>query len=103
MTFFCRTFPQRAPQGGVTKVYEYLVSQAGTSLKNRDQLKDLLKDLKPFNLSRAEQVQVLNLAPSTAVEVHLVVDSCEQRLSEEQVEQLVQIVARHLSNSSIPT
>jgi hypothetical protein len=30
-------------------------------------------------------VQVLNLAPSSAVEVHLIVDNCEQRLSEQQV------------------
>jgi DNA-directed RNA polymerase subunit F len=47
-------------------------------------------------LTRAELVQVINLAPASAVEVHLIVEDCEERLNEQQVEQLIAVVARHL-------
>ncbi|KAF6253628.1 hypothetical protein COO60DRAFT_1273599 [Scenedesmus sp. NREL 46B-D3] len=52
--------------------------------------------LQPFGLTRGELVQVINLAPASAVEVHLIVEDCEGRLKEQQVEDLVAVVARHL-------
>jgi len=53
----------------------------------------------PFGLTRAEVLQVINLAPCSAVEVHLIVDECEERLSEEQVTQLLEVVSRHLPHA----
>ncbi|KAJ9516489.1 hypothetical protein QJQ45_011149 [Haematococcus lacustris] len=38
----------------------------------------------PFQLTKAEVVGILNLCPSSAVELHLVVEDCETRLNEEQ-------------------
>lgn len=76
-------------------VYEYLVSQAGC-IKSREELQALVDDLKPLGLTRAELVQVMNLAPASAVEVHLIVEDCEDRLNEQQVDELIAIVAWHL-------
>jgi hypothetical protein len=56
----------------------------------------LLASLQPLGLTRAEVLQVVNLSPCSEVEVHLIVEECEERLSEEQVTQLLQIVAQHL-------
>jgi hypothetical protein len=39
----------------------------------------------------------MNLAPASAVEVHLIVEDCEDRLNEQQVDELIAIVARHLN------
>lgn len=50
----------------------------------------------PFKLTRAELVQVLNLAPASEVEVHLIVEECEERLQEEQMAAFLQVVGRHL-------
>lgn len=50
----------------------------------------------PFKLTRAELVQVLNLAPASEVEVHLIVEECEERLNEEQMDAFLQVVGRHL-------
>eukprot|EP00882_Tetradesmus_deserticola_P001150 GHRQ01001245.1.p2 GENE.GHRQ01001245.1~~GHRQ01001245.1.p2 ORF type:complete len:135 (+),score=51.47 GHRQ01001245.1:196-600(+) len=80
-------------------VYEYLLSQAGC-IKSREELQALIDDLKPFGLARAELAQVINLAPASAVEVHLVVEDCEERLSEQQVEALTAVVARHLRGAA---
>ncbi len=43
----------------------------------------------PFNLSRAEVLNLINLCPSSPVEVFLVVDNCDQRLTDEQARALV--------------
>jgi hypothetical protein len=50
----------------------------------------------PFKLTRAELVQVLNLAPASEVEVHLIVEECEDRLNEQQMDAFLQVVAKHL-------
>jgi len=38
---------------------------------------------------------VLNLAPTTEVEVHLIVDNAEERLGEERIAELLGVVAAH--------
>lgn len=52
--------------------------------------------LQPFKLTRAELLQVLNLAPCSEVEVHLIVEECEERLDEQQMAQFLDIVSKHL-------
>lgn len=49
----------------------------------------------PFGLSRTETLQVLNLAPVSAVEVHLIVENAEGRLGEERIAELLDVVAAH--------
>ena len=49
----------------------------------------------PFGLSRTELVQIMNLAPTSLVEVHLVVDNADERLGEERMAQLLEVVAAH--------
>ncbi|GFH20863.1 RPOL4c domain-containing protein, partial [Haematococcus lacustris] len=47
-------------------------------------LQHFIQLLEPFQLTKAEVVGILNLCPSSAVELHLVVEDCETRLNEEQ-------------------
>lgn len=80
-------------------VYSVLIKQCGGLVRARAELLKLMDELKPFGLTRAEVLQVINLAPCSAVEVHLIVDECEERLSEEQVTQLLEVVSRHLPHA----
>jgi DNA-directed RNA polymerase subunit F len=49
-----------------------------------------------IELTRAEALQLSAVKPSSSVEVHAIVESCDERLSPEEVEQLLQICAEML-------
>ena len=44
---------------------------------------DATPSVTDFVLTQAEKLQVINLAPSTAVEIHLVIECCSERLGDE--------------------
>ncbi|MEW5300567.1 MAG: hypothetical protein WDW36_003488 [Sanguina aurantia] len=75
--------------------YAYM-NEHSPGLKTPEQLKEFLKAVEPYKLLRGEVLQLLNLAPTSAVEVNLVVEECEGRLSDAQVEALLDVVATHL-------
>lgn len=55
-----------------------------------------IKSLEPFNLTKGEKLQLLNHRPTTAVEIQLIIEESEERLSEEQTEQILNIIAETL-------
>ncbi|BDA42270.1 hypothetical protein COCOBI_03-1570 [Coccomyxa sp. Obi] len=77
------------------KAFSYL-AQHHPQAPSREQLQALFDELKPFNLKRGEILQIANSRPAALVEIHLIVENCEQRLSTEQQEDLLVIVQKHL-------
>ncbi|GJQ73493.1 hypothetical protein Trydic_g13849 [Trypoxylus dichotomus] len=58
---------------------------------------DCLKDLEKFNITKNEKLMIINTPPTTALEIQLIVEESEERLSEEQVNEILQICAKYLN------
>jgi len=65
-----------------------------------EKIRDFLKAVEPFNLTKSEKLILLNLCPKTALEIQLIVEDGEDRLSEEEVESLLQVISDHFEEES---
>ena len=57
--------------------------------QSRESIARFMKACEPFGLKRAEVLNLVNEQPNTLVEIHLIVEECEERLSAEQVQHLL--------------
>ncbi|XP_073681235.1 DNA-directed RNA polymerase III subunit RPC9 [Garra rufa] len=77
-----------------TIMYETLkyLSKTPCAHQNPDTVKEFLTGMLPHKLTKAEKLQLLNHRPQTAVEIQLMVEESEERLTEEQIDELIQKV-----------
>ncbi|GJN91238.1 hypothetical protein Rhopal_004256-T1 [Rhodotorula paludigena] len=57
----------------------------------------LLDDLDDLDLTKAERLQIVNLAPATAVELHICIEDITDRFDESEQERILALVKSHLS------
>ncbi|XP_016323142.1 DNA-directed RNA polymerase III subunit RPC9-like isoform X2 [Sinocyclocheilus anshuiensis] len=77
-----------------TIMYETLkyLSKTPCAHQNPDTVKEFLTAMLPHKLTKAEKLQLFNHRPQTAVEIQLMVEESEERLTEEQIDELIQKV-----------
>lgn len=56
---------------------------------------ECLEQLKPFGLSKTEKLMIINNPPTTALEIQLMIEESEERLTEDQVKQILDIVVKN--------
>ncbi|KAI6046371.1 RNA polymerase Rpb4-domain-containing protein [Pisolithus marmoratus] len=61
----------------------------------------LVRDLAPFGLTKAEKLQVVNLAPTEAVELYVIVEELEDRLGD-RMDHILSVVSRSLQGNKDP-
>ncbi|XP_043254461.1 DNA-directed RNA polymerase III subunit RPC9 isoform X2 [Colletes gigas] len=57
-----------------------------------EKIKDFLKAIEPYKLTKCEKLTLLNVCPKTALEIQLIVEDSEDRLNDEEVESLLQVI-----------
>ena len=77
-----------------TVTYETIKYLNGTPAfnQNGESILKVVKLLEPYRLTKAEKLQVINLRPTTPVELSLIIEESEERISEEQIDEILNIV-----------
>ncbi|KAJ9105168.1 hypothetical protein QFC19_003628 [Naganishia cerealis] len=62
-------------------------------------IQNLMQGLVEFNLTKTEELQIINLAPRKLIELYLIIDEVDIRLSEEQQQDLIDLIERSLEHT----
>ncbi|KAI8144739.1 RNA polymerase II [Fennellomyces sp. T-0311] len=72
------------------------------STQDEAQVKAFVDAMRAYELTLAEKIQLLNLRPKSAVEIYLLIEECEERFSEDQLEELLQTTLSVLPRDDDP-
>ncbi|KAH8547554.1 HRDC-like protein [Umbelopsis sp. PMI_123] len=72
------------------------LDKSACSTQDEQQVLAFLEAMKKWQLTKAEKLQILNLRPKTPVELHILIEECEERYSGEQLEELLEIIMQVL-------
>ncbi|KAG5343092.1 hypothetical protein C0989_000082 [Termitomyces sp. Mn162] len=73
-----------------------------TTRQSPEGITKLVKDLAPYELTKAEKLQVVNLAPTMPVELYVIVEELEDRLGDS-MEEILTFVESSLAAPAPPT
>ncbi|KAJ1979686.1 hypothetical protein H4R35_001419 [Dimargaris xerosporica] len=59
-----------------------------------DMIKQTIEALEPFQLTKAEKLQLINLCPQSLVDIYVLIEECEERFAEDQLEEMLAIIGR---------
>ena len=82
------------------QVITYLERDGSASQAHED-ISNFIAAVGPFDLTRMEVLALVNTPPASIVEVHLLVEECEERLSQEKVRELLALCQRTLRVQSV--
>ncbi|KAJ0740210.1 putative RNA polymerase subunit RPB4/RPC9, HRDC-like superfamily, Rpb4/RPC9 superfamily [Helianthus annuus] len=77
------------------KVYDYLVSTPACS-QTRESIAEFATKCKPYKLTKSEITNIINIRPSSFVEIDPLIENLESRLGES-VEEVVELVVQLFS------
>ncbi|XP_071724483.1 uncharacterized protein [Rutidosis leptorrhynchoides] len=80
------------------QVYDYLDASPATS-QTKEKIEEFMERCKTFNLAKAEVLNIINTRPSAVVDIDPIIEQCQDRFSEKQVDELVDLVDRGVAIS----
>lgn len=82
-----------------TVAYETIKHLERTPCKHQDNetIEKFMKALSPYDFTKAEKLQLLNLRPTSIVEVQLIIEELDERLkTEEELQKLIDLIEENL-------
>jgi len=81
-----------------TVTYETLkyLEQTPCAEQNQEIITKFYNEIKKFNLKKIEILQILNLRPTTPVELQLIIEDSETRLTETESNELIDLIRTQL-------
>ncbi|KAJ1821693.1 hypothetical protein LPJ56_001086 [Coemansia sp. RSA 2599] len=88
----------RYPENVTTLKFEALqyLNNTPCTTQTAEQIAELKNVLAEYELTKAEILQIINLRPKTPVELHFIIEECDERFGMEDLEQLAEIVVSSL-------
>lgn len=72
------------------QVLIYLAESCSTE-QTKESIATFVEAVRPFSLTYAETISLVNLQPRSVVEIYLIVEECEERLSHDDTTKLLQL------------
>ncbi|CAO3668063.1 unnamed protein product [Umbelopsis ramanniana] len=72
------------------------LEKSACSTQDEQQVTAFLEEMKKWSLTKAEKLQILNLRPKTPVELHILIEECEERYTGEELDEILEVVMRVL-------
>lgn len=90
--------PNKHQQNLGTITYETIkyLERTPCALQTPEHVAAFMHAMKDFELTKAEKLQLLNNRPTSMVEMYLMVEETEERMTEEQMSQLMNAIVTHL-------
>lgn len=82
-----------------TIAYETIKHLEKTPCKHQsnETIQKFLRALKPYDFTKAEKLQLLNLRPTSIVEMQLIIEELDERLkTEEELEKLIELIEENI-------
>ncbi|KAF9605050.1 hypothetical protein IFM89_013720 [Coptis chinensis] len=80
------------------QVYDYLVQSAACN-QTRESINEFLRCCEKFDLAKAEKINIINIRPASQVEIDPIIEDCEKRIHNDEVEDLVNMIVEVLPSS----
>lgn len=77
----------------------YFKQYARLKCQTEEDIQEFLVQVEPFGLTLGEKIQFVNTSPKTLVEVHLLIDNCTSRYTEDETVELLRIVDATLAKN----
>ena len=71
------------------QVCEFLKSNTKCTLMTEETIKNFIENCKDFNINETDIIQIINVCPTTLVEIYLIIDDCETKLGQDKAEELL--------------
>ncbi|KAI6661098.1 DNA-directed RNA polymerase III subunit RPC9 [Oopsacas minuta] len=84
-----------------TENVEKFLAEGPSAQQTPEKIKSFLQTLAKFKLKPSEKLQILNTCPMKPVDLHILVEECDTRFSDDEVEKILELVQEHFCEDAM--